>query len=306
MGVVAERIQDAEAEAVREIEQVVKDSIDHAVRNISGIPSINLREWIQGFDNKIDLAYPKLAVTIAGRELLTPKEKRKVPYFHKKKDKTDFLLLAFAVGVVYVLGRYDSVANVPLSAVDSYIRSYKKWPVVYRDLLRNHRAMYLTDIEKALTDTRSNVRGAARSHIYDHADYPMITNNDWRDQTETFPTVISGYVDGWMVNMNASTQYRSTEALNHAIAATAMMERAHVEMRVYFDVQPDACEACVRAYLTDSHGSTPKRFSMEELLQNGTNEGKRRAQWRPVAGAMHPNCRCTMHIEYLTEQDDLT
>ena len=302
MSITLLRIEEAETVAVKEIRQAVQDAVDHTIRGISGIPLLSLRAWLQEFDERITAAYPKLVATIAGKEFLTSKEKRKVPLFHKKKDDTDFLLLAFALGVLYVTGGYDSVQRVPNHIVDEYIKNYNKWPASYKDLLRHHRAMYITDIDKILNATRDHVRGALRNQIYGHANYPMITHADWQQRVEGFPFKVGEYIDGWVINAKASTQYRSTETLNHAVASAALLDHPAEVVVIYFDVQPDACESCVRAYLTNGRGSAPKRFSIEELLHNGTNEGVQRSRWRPVAGAMHPNCRCTMRVEYRTDQ----
>jgi len=50
------------------------------------------------------------------------------------------------------------------------------------------------------------------------------------------------------------------------------------------------CPHCRRLYLKPD--GTPKVFSMKQLLSNGTNYGRKTADWKPVVGATHPNCRC--------------
>lgn len=63
---------------------------------------------------------------------------------------------------------------------------------------------------------------------------------------------------------------------------------------LYKQVYPGACKHCIRLFLTNGIGSEPKLFSYNELLANGTNVGKRVADWKPVLGTIHPFCRCDL------------
>lgn len=55
------------------------------------------------------------------------------------------------------------------------------------------------------------------------------------------------------------------------------------------------CKECRRFYL-DSDG-TPKVYPISTLLSNGSNYGKKRAEWKPVAVSTHPNERCSQLIQ---------
>ena len=55
------------------------------------------------------------------------------------------------------------------------------------------------------------------------------------------------------------------------------------------------CKHCRRFFL-DSDGS-PKVYKLSQLLSNGTNYGKKAADWSPVSGAVHPNCRESQVLE---------
>jgi hypothetical protein len=55
---------------------------------------------------------------------------------------------------------------------------------------------------------------------------------------------------------------------------------------------PDACPHCNRLHLgPDGH---PYIFKLSELRANGTNVGKKVADWQAVVGTIHPNCACMM------------
>jgi hypothetical protein len=55
-----------------------------------------------------------------------------------------------------------------------------------------------------------------------------------------------------------------------------------------------ACSACLRLH-RDADGK-PRVFSVRELIDNGTNVGRRRSDWRPTIWPVHPNCRCDTMI----------
>lgn len=104
----------------------------------------------------------------------------------------------------------------------------------------------------------------------------------------------------WSRNFNKSVQYISHTALNEGRAA--MIERRYEggskEAKMYFQVQPDACDNCVKHYLTSGRGSEPKIFTLAELQSNGTNIGRKQKDWLPVLSALHVHCRCLV-TEYI-------
>lgn len=55
------------------------------------------------------------------------------------------------------------------------------------------------------------------------------------------------------------------------------------------------CKWCNRFY-NDTDG-TPRLYRLSTLLGNGSNFGKKTDDWKPVAGATHPNERCSQTIE---------
>ncbi len=73
------------------------------------------------------------------------------------------------------------------------------------------------------------------------------------------------------------------------------LKEKHGDPLVYKDVYEGACRHCIKAYLTNGLGSKPKIFKLSELEANGTNIGRKVADWKPVLGGMHPFCRCTLN-----------
>lgn len=59
------------------------------------------------------------------------------------------------------------------------------------------------------------------------------------------------------------------------------------------------CRHCIRLFLTGGIGSRPKVFKLSELRANGTNIGKKVADWKPTESTVHPFCRC--EIKFLPQ-----
>lgn len=58
---------------------------------------------------------------------------------------------------------------------------------------------------------------------------------------------------------------------------------------------PDACPHCKR--LHNGPDGMPRIFRLSELEANGTNVGRKAADWLPVVGTVHPYCQCELvHI----------
>lgn len=63
---------------------------------------------------------------------------------------------------------------------------------------------------------------------------------------------------------------------------------------VYKKLEPNACKHCTKHYEYPS--GMPKLFTLRELINNGTNYGKKVADWKPTLGTMHPHCMCRLVI----------
>lgn len=59
---------------------------------------------------------------------------------------------------------------------------------------------------------------------------------------------------------------------------------------VFKDVYPGACNICRKLYTTAGLGTHPKEFKLSELINNGTNIGRKTNEWKAVIGFTHPFC----------------
>jgi len=72
--------------------------------------------------------------------------------------------------------------------------------------------------------------------------------------------------------------------------AHGLKEKHGPSALVFKRPNPDACDACVKLHLTAGRGSPPRLFFLSELIDNGSNVGRRKRDWKPVVGTVHPWC----------------
>jgi len=73
---------------------------------------------------------------------------------------------------------------------------------------------------------------------------------------------------------------------------------------VFIHVFDQACDHCVKHFLTNGAGSQPKIFRLNKLRQNGSNVGRKVKQWKPVLPAMHPWCTANPEAKIRTMVGD--
>lgn len=104
---------------------------------------------------------------------------------------------------------------------------------------------------------------------------------------------IQGNIEKWGRDFDRIADFNLHEAFDQGMAMS--IQKKDPEAFVYKDVYAGACKHCQRLYLTSGIGSKPKIFKIATLLSNGTNIGRKAKEWKPVVGATHPWCRCTVN-----------
>lgn len=112
-----------------------------------------------------------------------------------------------------------------------------------------------------------------------------------RDTTKLIAAKISNQLNDWSRDWNRIVETEYQGVFNMGRVQSYMREGDGSNALIYFDVYPGACRHCIRLYLTAGIGSEPKLFTAEELIGNGTNIGRRVADWKPtIITAVHPFC----------------
>ena len=110
-----------------------------------------------------------------------------------------------------------------------------------------------------------------------------------RKAVQKITSDIAGRLNDWQRDWGRIVETELQNIYNLGNAQTIEEEHG-VDALVYKEVYPGACRHCIRLYLTGGIGSRPKVFKLSELRANGTNIGKKVADWKPVEGTTHPWC----------------
>lgn len=97
----------------------------------------------------------------------------------------------------------------------------------------------------------------------------------------------------WSRKLSRVVETEMHNAFDRGRAATIVQQYGD-DAIVYKDVKEGACRYCVKLYLSAGFGSEPKNFKISELTANGTNIGRKAADYKPVIGTTHPYCRCEL------------
>ena len=102
----------------------------------------------------------------------------------------------------------------------------------------------------------------------------------------------------WEVDWLRIAYYLMHEAYNTGRAQSILREHGK-DAEVWFDVYDEACEKCRELYLTDPDDpdSEPIVFKLEDIIANGNNIGRKKANWLPTISPTHPYCRCTINYK---------
>lgn len=102
----------------------------------------------------------------------------------------------------------------------------------------------------------------------------------------------------WEVDWLRIAYYLTHEAYNTGRAQSILREHGK-DAEVWFDVYEGACEKCKELYLTDpdDDNSEPIVFKLEDIISNGNNIGRKKADWLPTISPTHPYCRCTINYK---------
>lgn len=119
-----------------------------------------------------------------------------------------------------------------------------------------------------------------------------------RQSSRQLASELANASQDWEVDWQRIASYLMHEAYNTGRAA-AIEQEAGPDAEVYFDVYPGACQRCRELYLTDPDDpdSEPIVFKLKDVLANGSNIGRKVANWLPSIEPTHPYCRCTLEYK---------
>lgn len=122
-----------------------------------------------------------------------------------------------------------------------------------------------------------------------------------RNTVKEITSDIGHATEDWIRDLQRIAQTEGHRAVQEAIqeswvsredAEAAAQHRPPRRVLAYKLPRPDACKHCIVLHL---EGDTPRLYWLDEMQANGTNVGKKAADWEVTVGPVHPWCGCTLH-----------
>ena len=126
-----------------------------------------------------------------------------------------------------------------------------------------------------------------------------------RKGVQSIVSDIGHKMNDWERDLGRIAETELNDAMQYGRAEQIKREDG-ADTEVYKTVYPGACRHCIRLYTTRGIGSKPIIFKLSELVANGTNIGKKVADWVATVGSTHPWCRCQIEKilkGYVWDQD---
>lgn len=143
-----------------------------------------------------------------------------------------------------------------------------------------------TLIRDADAEERRKYVGTVRRELEANIDHKAT----WRK----LATEIGHATEDWTRDVQRIAATEKQYAMQEGTVRAISKGREPEDIRVAKIPSPDACKHCIRLHLTAGAGSPPRIFKMSELLANGTNVGRKAADWKPTVGPVHPWCGCSL------------
>lgn len=249
----------------------------------------------------IDVMHLGFAANNITPRYLTDHEKRVLRSYGINPEMTrDYVDDAFKFGMLsQALGR-EAAKNMTYNEFKRYVRSKKFLPLDVREKAALESLKYqafhaikglgnkigaefnakLIDVDKRQrAEYEKVIEGAAKKAIVD------------RDSLKQMAIEIGKKTGDWARDLDRISDFVLHEA--HDSGRVHEIKRMDGDKaRVYKHVFDQACKYCVRLYLESGVGSKPRTFTVDELIANGSNIGRKADDWKAVIGGTHPWCRC--------------
>lgn len=108
----------------------------------------------------------------------------------------------------------------------------------------------------------------------------------WKDLASEFGRRTGDWARDW--DRIARTELQN--ATQHAAAGKITRDNKGEDAYVYKMPRRDACNYCIQLYLVDGDFEKPRIYRISTMVANGSNAGRKVAQWKPTVEVAHPNC----------------
>jgi hypothetical protein len=111
-----------------------------------------------------------------------------------------------------------------------------------------------------------------------------------RETVEKLKSDLGWATKDWSRDLKRIAVTEKVTAMNQG-TADSFKKRHGPDVHVSKRTMPDACKWCKKLY---NGPNGPIVFKLSDLEANGSNVGRKAAEWLPVTDATHPGCQCVM------------
>lgn len=145
------------------------------------------------------------------------------------------------------------------------------------------------DFSTIAIEADAGLRAQYQGEIAETVDASIARQESWRKAASEM-----GHKTGdWSRDFDRIAATEKQKAMQHGMVA-GLIDREGDPKNIYVAKQPapDACPDCMR--LHTEGGGKLRIFKLSTLMNNGSNRGRKRIEWKAVVGVMHPWCGCEL------------
>lgn len=239
--------------------------------------------------NFLGLKPDQMALTRLQRKGLVLKEKFSFPANAYAMQRVSDVLIAAAQDPVKISFKQmlEMARHVPLT-------TFERDQIAY---VERETARHVTGLGEGIAST---VQGAAeeahqimryRDLIRETSREGLLNRWSWKDLSSELGRRTGDWARDWDRIARSELQ----DAALDASASKIARDNEGEDPLVYKIPRRNACRYCVALYLRDGDFEKPRVFRLSTLVANGSNVGRKVAQWKPTKGIAHPNCNCNLY-----------
>lgn len=209
-------------------------------------------------------------------------------------------LRMFYLGRLSAILKDEQLRSISLNDFDYYLKNYQFLPLSKRekkeyDISRQFTYNHLKGLGRRSSDgVRDIMLEINRKNIIKEE---ISTGIEKRRSIQKVISEIGHKTEDWNRDWHRIVETEMANIYNQG-QISMLLEKYGDQHEVWKQVYKEACRHCISLYTTNGIGSEPKVFKLSELVGNGTNIGRKVADWLPVVDATHPFCRCHIYSKF--------
>lgn len=222
--------------------------------------------------------------------------------FHLYKEANDIATMSFHFGIISdAIGKLEA-KGITLENLEEYFNKGQHIPLtqIEKNTIESIKKQYLGDIRANNGKIFQDMNNIISKNEKENRDaYEKVIRDEiqkgilMKKVSSEIARDLARATGDWSRNFKRIVEYISHTAFDEGRAAM-IKDKYGDDALVAKNVYTGACKYCIDLYLTAGIGSQPIIFKLSKLQANGTNIGRKVNELKPIVGATHPYCRCTL------------